>query len=396
MTIYRNLTFPTATNDDDQTIGNLLYCGRDEDCGGVGFTDPITGEIISHGATCNMVTCHCECSAEYCLVQPVILNADNTKKNNEVLLDVGCQFQCECKKKCSLPGNWTGAADATALERCTNECTSCVDNPGACGEDEDCIDGVCVESGICTAKKEAMCDDAYAAVSGKKNQRAKCCPDTRYVDRWLLFDHSATHCHSQYHILIIPPLCCIHIMHFLLNTVVVSRAQLESLQHLPAVMFAEHLVLAASQIQEMPLGIVQAHFVCLAKGFKTCPTAQLWRQITPPPPLSVFSHAQAVTIPEAIIPFAVQMQPTRVRLESRSMVYGIAARDLLETPRSMLLDGPDHQRVLSCASGTRIQSQISGPSMFQPPCADVLILSHGATIERVIERPFSLLYYMNA
>ena len=88
-----------------------------------------------------------------------------------------------CKKKCSLPGNWTGAADATALERCTNECTSCVDNPGACGEDEDCIDGVCVESGICTAKKEAMCDDAYAAVSGKKNQRAKCCPDTRYVDR---------------------------------------------------------------------------------------------------------------------------------------------------------------------------------------------------------------------
>ena len=160
-------------------------------------------------------------------------------------------------------------------------------------------------------------------------------------------------------------------MHFLPNIVVVSRAQLESLQHLPAVMCAEHLVLAARQIQETPMGIVRAHFACLAKEFKTCPIAQLCSQITLPPPLSVFFHAQAATIPGAIIPSVAAIKLIRVRSEIRSMVYGIAARDLLVTPRSMPLDGLDHQRVLSCASGTRIQSQISGPSVFQPSFADL-------------------------
>ena len=176
---------------------------------------------------------------------------------------------------------------------------------------------------------------------------------------------------------------------------VVSRAQLESLQHLPAVMFAEHLVLAASQIQAMPLGIVRAHFALLAKELKICPIAQLWRQITLPPPFSVFFLAQAETITEAIIPFAVLTQLTRVRSEIRSMVYGIAARDLLETPRSMLLDGPDHQRVLSCASGTRIQSRISGPSMFQPPCADLEPLrSNRAGVRTAILYSLSLSIYI--
>ena len=166
----------------DPNFGNLLSCGSDEDCGGMGIIDPITGELVSHGAKCDRQTCQCVCDAEYCLA----------REDQQADDDTSCKFQCECRKKCSLPGNWTGAADATALDRCTNECTLCVDNPGARGEDEDCIDGVCVESGMCTAQKEAMCDDGYAAVSGKKNQRAKCCPDTRYVDRWFLFDLQRT------------------------------------------------------------------------------------------------------------------------------------------------------------------------------------------------------------
>ena len=33
-------------------------------------------------------------------------------------------------------------------------------------------------TGICTAAKNAMCDDAYQAMTGSNNNRAKCCPST--------------------------------------------------------------------------------------------------------------------------------------------------------------------------------------------------------------------------
>ena len=181
MTTYRNLTFPTDTTEEDETIGNLLFCSNDEDCGGVGFPDD-NGEIISYGATCNLATCHCECSADYCLTQPFAVESFGEKPNNKDDVDIGCQFQCECKKQCIFPGDTTGETIGT----CNGECTDCTGNSTRCEPDEDCIDNgdntaKCVEAGICTAKKEDMCDDAYAAVSGKKNKRAKCCPDTRYV-----------------------------------------------------------------------------------------------------------------------------------------------------------------------------------------------------------------------
>ena len=220
-----------------------------------------------------------------------------------------------------------------------------------------------------------MCDYAYFAVSGKQNFRAKCCPSTRYVNRWLLFDHSSTHSHSQYHILIIfPPCSLLPVVHSFPNTVVVSRARLESLQHLPVVLFAEHLVLAASQIhRQMPMGIVRAHFVCLAKELKTCPIALTCRQITLQRWILVGFLAQITKQMEAIlsviIPFAVSTQLTKAQLEIRKMVYGIAARGLLATLRSMLLDGPGHQMVLSCVFGMQNQSRLTGPPVFQPPSA---------------------------
>ena len=36
----------------------------------------------------------------------------------------------------------------------------------------------CVEAGVCTARKNQICDNAWFLVSGSSDQRAKCCPDT--------------------------------------------------------------------------------------------------------------------------------------------------------------------------------------------------------------------------
>ena len=129
------------------------------------------------------------CNEEYCLLQP------QDKPGGSTTDDMTCEFQCDCKKACNVTTSWTGASGASAANRCAGECTDCTNNSDACAEDEDCLikydnkkptdQKVCVESGFCTSSKEEICDDGYKAVSGKKNNRAKCCPDTRYVDHFM-------------------------------------------------------------------------------------------------------------------------------------------------------------------------------------------------------------------
>ena len=169
----------------------------DEDCGGLTILDANGNFVTTAGGTCNS-DCNCVCDSAFCLSKRPTNGQDATK-------DISCQFDCTCRKQCALDEafknsfssfNLTHIATYSEGDRCQGQCTDCTSDansasdstsdPNKCGTDEDCIDNgdntaTCVEAGICTAKKDDMCDDAYAAVSGKKNKRAKCCPDTRYV-----------------------------------------------------------------------------------------------------------------------------------------------------------------------------------------------------------------------
>mmetsp|Transcript_5781 Transcript_5781/g.8499 ORF Transcript_5781/g.8499 Transcript_5781/m.8499 type:complete len:335 (-) Transcript_5781:211-1215(-) len=157
-------------------FGNLVSCSIDDDCGGFEQSD---GTVI--GARCNLDLCACECDTKYCL-------ANVAKKSTD---DMMCQFQCDCKEGCISVNNanFVEGTDFTwsntnANQQCdTSQCTDCSSDPTACGLDQDCIpdsngNAICVESGICTADKNAICDDAYAAVTQNSNNRAKCCPST--------------------------------------------------------------------------------------------------------------------------------------------------------------------------------------------------------------------------
>lgn len=164
----------------------------DEDCGGLTILDANGALIAVEGGRCDS-ECKCVCDEKFCL---------SPRKASETA-DISCQFDCTCRKQCALDADYINSINQTSFNvsniatyddgagspsgnRCQAACTDCTSDPNACGDDEDCIDNgdsssKCVEAGICTTKKEDMCDDGYAAVSGKKNKRAKCCPDTRYV-----------------------------------------------------------------------------------------------------------------------------------------------------------------------------------------------------------------------
>ena len=65
-----------------------------------------------------------------------------------------------------------------------SNCQTCTTTNTTCPDDTDCIivgantNGTCVDSGVCTADKKTLCDEAYAVVTGKTDNRAKCCPAT--------------------------------------------------------------------------------------------------------------------------------------------------------------------------------------------------------------------------
>ena len=147
----------------------MLTCSQHSDCGGFGAS--------REGATCNW-DCGCECAEQFCLSPPSGLEKD-----------ISCKFDCMCEEECDTEGTYSKPSDG---DRCggnpAKQCTDCLGNAEACGPDTDCIEetdqqgnvigAVCVGSGICTAAKDSMCDDAYTAVSGSLDRRAKCCPAT--------------------------------------------------------------------------------------------------------------------------------------------------------------------------------------------------------------------------
>lgn len=133
----------------------------------------------------------CECEADYCLAGAVTCSEDNYNvetgrcdvSKNDATKDISCQFQCACKSACDVGGIATTAeGNCKTRDDGSPDCTIC-NADSDCALDEDCIKqdevrSFCVESGLCTKSKDDMCDDAYAAISGKPNKRAKCCPDT--------------------------------------------------------------------------------------------------------------------------------------------------------------------------------------------------------------------------
>ena len=113
-----------------------------------------------------------------------------TRFSGNLATDVGCTLleTCECGKACSSYnatdpdstdyGQSGANCDSTRCDTCTRDTFS------ACPADTDCIaignsnDGICVDSGLCTKKKGQLCDEAYAVVTGKTENSAKCCPAT--------------------------------------------------------------------------------------------------------------------------------------------------------------------------------------------------------------------------
>ena len=99
--------------------------------------------------------------------------------------DVGCSLDCECGPACSSydetdPISSNFGEDGAI---CNNtKCPTCVAENVTCPEDTDCIiigdnaEGRCVDSGLCTADKKTLCDEAFSVVTGRTDNRAKCCP----------------------------------------------------------------------------------------------------------------------------------------------------------------------------------------------------------------------------
>ena len=159
----------------------------------------ISSDIDCGGGICDPDSCTCICTG--CL-EPSPSSSDNS-----------CILACDCGLACSTY-NLTGDPDETDWNngRCCQDhaefatckngcdvfenaqnpnctyCPECVVGWDPCPQDMDCISttgdysdnqtGICVDSGLCTRAKEALCDDAYEAVAGNTNNRAKCCPAT--------------------------------------------------------------------------------------------------------------------------------------------------------------------------------------------------------------------------
>ena len=154
---------------------------------------------------------------------------------------------------------------------------------------------------------------------------------------------------------------------FLCFTVGASRALSESSQRVPAEILVDLLVAAVNPTPAMPMATVQALSVSLVSGLKTCPTVPLWPPTTRPVRIriSVFYRAQqreveVTLMMKVIIQFAVLILLIRGRPESRQMVSGTVAREVITIPCCMPLDGLGPQLVLTCAFEMRIPIRLGG------------------------------------
>lgn len=161
------------------SIGVLISCGTNNDCGGVGnctvaYNDDGTRKTIlginTDGVYGTYLQCTCDCPSLQCYQQGNPNPIDNDDRSGE---DVGCFFKCECGPKCVIDNS----TDPPTAD-CDGECQTCTLGENDCDRDEDCIVDICVDSGLCTTAKTKICDEAYQVISNNPNNRAKCCPAT--------------------------------------------------------------------------------------------------------------------------------------------------------------------------------------------------------------------------
>ncbi|PXF40284.1 Teneurin-1 [Gracilariopsis chorda] len=77
-----------------------------------------------------------------------------------------------CEDRCN--GQQCTLGDVDEEDVCGGGCQDDTD----CAADEDCIEGVCVDSSICNASKRALCDTVFMDLSGTDSNSGKCCPAT--------------------------------------------------------------------------------------------------------------------------------------------------------------------------------------------------------------------------
>ena len=167
-------------------------------------------------------------------------------------------------------------------------------------------------------------------------------------------------------------------------------------------------VAAANRIQEMRTATARAHFASSASGSTICPTVPtlpgLSPRITRPGSANGLATAlmhlqeyQLMTTQATILSAArnpQRAQPTRARLEIRSMVSGIAAipvRVARVTPYTMPKDGPGVAiPTLTCASGTRHQRVNSGRTELHLSFAQRICLVSRASLRASLRRYLQL------
>jgi hypothetical protein len=82
-------------------------------------------------------------------------------------IDAGCEQMCECPEQCG-----SGVCDPEL------PCIECGISGTDCPLGYSCDGDICFPDGICSTKKEGLCDAAFAMITTSTAQSSKCCPDS--------------------------------------------------------------------------------------------------------------------------------------------------------------------------------------------------------------------------
>lgn len=180
-------------------IANVMSCGECNECdqGGTEDCTPLGSGATDGdcpGKTCTSATMvatqQCNGFGMCETVDKMDCGPCNKCMNGECVFDVTKPDQeiCStCGQECTKQDDGTGVCQGecptgeTCVAGDVDSADDCV--PGTCPtvpcpSGFDCINEECVDSGECGEAKEAICDAAFTKLSGKSDQRAKCCPDT--------------------------------------------------------------------------------------------------------------------------------------------------------------------------------------------------------------------------
>lgn len=122
-------------------------CCQDSDC------------VSPFGGVCDRETGTCACDASKC---ESVVSVGNDKI---------CMSSCDCPEDCN-------SATGSCYDSPEENCAACGSGSGSCEDGYACDGLYCVPAGRCTARKQKLCDNSYFEITGNKDQRAKCCPDS--------------------------------------------------------------------------------------------------------------------------------------------------------------------------------------------------------------------------